>query len=203
MRQVAKVFGGNTVQFRACAIDGPGGAGKSTLAKTLAEHTGATVISMDHFLLPPEKHRLSAVARNYDLDRFNHEVIGALIVGAPINYVKSSILDGNDGPSEKVKVPLDKPVIIDGIYSLEIRFRQAYDFSIFVDADKETLLRRATAIEGSSGSWLDKWLVGEETYLLAQDPMSAATLILDGAKPLPSAAQILELVTIRKSQASS
>lgn len=185
------------MQFRVCAIDGPGGAGKSTLAGQMAKDLGATVIPMDHFLLPPEKHRLSVTAKNYDLDRLDHEVIGALIAGGPIKYripAESGELGG------WVNVPLDKPIIIEGIYSMELKFREVYDFSIYIDAYKQTLLRRATDLNGSTGSWLDKWLVGEETYLEALSPISAATLILDGAKPLPTTSQVLELVQLRLAQ---
>jgi hypothetical protein len=90
-------------------------------------------------------------------------------------------------------------VIIDGIYSFEVRYREAYDFSIFVHANRETLLHRGMN-QGGSGSWLDKWLVGEETYLEAQSPMSAATLILDGSLPTPKTTQVMEMLNIRLSQ---
>jgi uridine kinase len=185
------------LEFRACALDGPGGSGKSTLARQLAADLNASIIPMDDFLLPPEKYRVSVVAKNYDLDRFDIEVAKPLSFGAPISYTRTN----PDGYStEKIRVPTSRPVIVDGIYSMDVRFRSYYDFTIFMDADKETLLRRATQIQGSSGTWLDKWLVGEETYLEAQSPISAATLILDGTKPLPTTSQVLELVQLRLEQ---
>lgn len=188
------------MDFRACAIDGPGGSGKSTLARQLADFVGATIIPMDHFLLPAENHRISAIAKNYDLDRFDHEVVGAIIAGGPISY---KLPESSDSEPKWVRVPMDKPVIIDGIYSLELRFRETYDFSIFVDTDKETRLRRSTQITTGSGSWVDKWLIGEDTYLAAQSPLSAATLILDGAKPFPTPAQVIELVLLRLRQTAN
>lgn len=185
------------MQFRVCAIDGPGGAGKSTLARQMAKDLEATIIPMDHFLLPPEKHRLSVTAKNYDLDRLDQEVIGALIAGGPIKY---RLPLENGKPGSWVTVPLEKPIIIEGIYSLELKFRQVYDFSIYIDADKQTLLRRATDLKNGTGSWLDKWLVGEETYLEALSPISAATLILDGAKNFPTTSQVMEMVQLRLAQ---
>ena len=98
-----------------------------------------------------------------------------------------------------VKVPAGKPVIIDGIYSFEVRFREAYDYSIFVHANRETLLHRGMN-HSDSGSWLDKWLIGEETYLEAQSPMSATTLILDGSLPTPTTEQVMEMLSLRLSQ---
>ena len=181
------------MKWKAMAIDGPGGSGKSTLANQLAADLGAEVISMDAFLLPATNYRLSAIAKNYDLDRFGHEVIDPIMLGEPIKY---QVAQTGSGRMSTVKVSADKPVIIDGIYSLEVRFREAYDFSIFVQADRETLLHRGMS-QGGSGSWLDKWLVGEETYLEAQSPMSAATLILDGSLPTPTTAQVMEMLTFR------
>jgi uridine kinase len=170
------------MNWKAMAIDGPGGSGKSTLARQLAKDLGAEIISMDSFLLPATNYRLSAIAKNYDLDRFNQEVINPLMLGEPIKY---QVAQAELGKMATVKVPAGVPVIIEGIYSFEVRFREAYDFSIFVHANRETLLHRGMN-HSDSGSWLDKWLVGEETYLEAQSPMSAATLILDGSLPAPT-----------------
>jgi uridine kinase len=183
--------------WKAMAIDGPGGSGKSTLARQMAGDLGAEIISMDSFLLPPTNYRLSAIAKNYDLDRFNQEVVFSILAGEPITYEAADI---QSGTFKTVTVPAGKPVIVDGIYSFEVRFREAYDLSIFVHADRETLLHRGMGGNQGSGSWLDKWLIGEETYLDAQSPMSAATLILDGALPTPSTAQVMEMLSIRRAQ---
>jgi hypothetical protein len=182
------------MNWKAMAIDGPGGSGKSTLARQLAEDFGAEIISMDAFLLPETNYRLSAIAKNYDLDRFGFEVIDPLVLGEPIKYQVANL---ETGAMKTVKVPAGKPVIIDGIYSFEVRYREAYDFSIFVHANRETLLHRGMSPQGGQGSWLDKWLVGEETYLEAQSPISATTLILDGALPTPTTAQVMEMLSLR------
>ena len=185
------------MNWKAMAIDGPGGSGKSTLAKQLATDLGAEIISMDAFLLPATNYRLSAIAKNYDLDRFGQEVIDPILLGEPIKY---DVADLKTGKMTAVKVPAGRPVIIDGIYSFEVRFREAYDFSIFVHANRETLLHRGMSLHGGAGSWLDKWLVGEETYLEAQSPMSAASLILDGSLPTPTTAEVMEMLSLRLNQ---
>ena len=182
--------------WKAMAIDGPGGSGKSTLAKQLAADLGAEIISMDSFLLPATNYRLSAIAKNYDFDRFGREVIDPIMAGEPIKY---QVAQAEPGKMPTVKVPAGVPVIIEGIYSFEVRFREAYDFSIFVHTNRETLLHRGMNHSGS-GSWLDKWLVGEETYLEAQSPMAAANLILDGSLPTPTTAQVMEALRLRLSQ---
>ena len=185
------------MNWRACAIDGPGGSGKSTLARQMAKDLDAEIVSMDSFLLPEDKYRISVIAKNYDLDRFSEEVTYPLLAGEPVRY---RVADALNKRMNWVEIPIEKPIIVDGIYSLAVRFRDGYDFSLFVDADKETLLRRGVNKVSGAASWLDKWLEGEETYLEAQAPMTAATLILDGAAPVPSTQQIMELIQLRVDQ---
>jgi len=187
------------VHWKACAIDGPGGGGKSTLAAQLATDLGASVISMDSFLLPESKYRVSAIAKNYDLDRFYEEVTEPLLDGKDINYRVMDLATGTLG-AQRVNIPVGRPVIVEGVYSLELSFRDSYDFSIFVDAPKEALMARAFSLEIGAKSWLDKWLEGEETYFVAQHPKLEATLVLDGTKPFPATAEIMNYLGSKQAE---
>jgi hypothetical protein len=187
------------VHWKACAIDGPGGGGKSTLAAQLAADVGAAVISMDSFLLPESKYRVSAIAKNYDLDRFYEEVTEPLLDGRDINYRVMDLATGTLG-AQRIGIPAGSPVIVEGVYSMELSFRDAYNFTIFVDAPKEHLMTRAFSLEPGSRSWLDKWLEGEETYFVAQHPKLAATLVLDGTKPFPPTTEILKYLSSNRAQ---
>jgi len=189
------------MDWRVCALDGPGGSGKSTLALQMAIDLDAIVIPMESFHLPKPKHKISAIAKNVDLDRFLEEVIYPLEQGKNLSYRVMDLVSGEYRP-ERVLVPSHKKVIIEGTYSMELSFRQAYDFTIFVDCQKQELLKRAVALDGqdSSMTWLDKWLPGEETYLLAQGPLLAATLIVDGSTPFPTTSHLMELVQLRLEQ---
>jgi uridine kinase len=188
------------LHWKACAIDGPGGGGKSTLAAQLASDLDATVISMDSFLLPESKYRVSAIAKNYDLDRFYEEVSEPILDHKDINY---RVMDLTTGTlkSDRVNIPAEKKVIIEGVYSMELSFRDSYDFTIFVDAPKEALMARAFSLDSGAKSWLDKWLEGEETYFVAQHPKLAAMLVLDGTQAFPPSNQILEALQAQRSQA--
>jgi uridine kinase len=187
------------LNWNALAIDGPGGAGKSALATQLANDLGATIIPMDAFLLPERKHRISAIAKNYDLDRFFEEVTENLIAKNDIRY-RVMDLTSEEFKPEKVTIPAGQKVIVEGVYSLELSFRDSYDLSIFVDAPKKFLMERAFSFEAAGSSWLDKWLPGEETYLAAQDPKLGAMLVLDGTQPLPPTSQIMETLTLKRTQ---
>jgi MoxR-like ATPase len=194
------LFGEFHVHWKACAIDGPGGGGKSTLAAQLASDLSASVISMDAFLLPEGKYRVSAIAKNYDLDRFYQEVTEPLLDERDINYRVMDLATGTLG-TQRVNIPAANRVIIEGVYSMELSFRDSFNFTIFVDAPKEHLMTRAFSLEAGSRSWLDKWLEGEETYFVAQHPKLAATLVLDGTKPFPLTAEIMQQVELTRSQA--
>jgi uridine kinase len=187
------------VHWKACAIDGPGGGGKSTLAAQLAADLDTSVISMDAFLLPESKHRVSAIAKNYDLDRFYEEVTEPILDHRDINY---RVMDQATGTlsAQKVNIPAGHKVIIEGVYSLELSFRDSYDFTIFVDAPKDALMARAFSLEIGAKSWLDKWLEGEETYFVAQHPKLAATLVLDGPKPFPATAEIMNYLSAKRAE---
>ena len=185
------------MQWQVCALDGPGGSGKSSLALQLAKDLDASVIPMESFHLPKPKHRISAIAKNVDLDRFFEEVIYPIQQGVDISYREMDVVSGEYKPG-RVLVPSYRKVIIDGTYSMDLAFRHAYDFTVFVDCHKEELLKRAVSLDGrdSSVTWLDKWLPSEETYFLAQGPLLAANLIVDGSKPFLKTSQILELVEL-------
>ena len=187
------------MHWKACAIDGPGGGGKSTLAAQLAADLDATVISMDSFVLPESKYRVSAIAKNYDLDRFYEEVTEPLLDHRDINYRIMDQATGNLS-AQKVHVPAGQKVIVEGVYSLELSFRDSYDFTIFVEAPKDALMARAFSLEIGGKSWLDKWLEGEETYFVAQHPKLAATLVLDGTKPFPATAELVNHVSAKRAE---
>jgi uridine kinase len=187
------------VHWKACAIDGPGGGGKSTLAAQLASDLGATVISMDSFLLPESKHRVSAIAKNYDLDRFYEEVTEPLLDHRDISYRSMDLATGTLG-TQRTLIPASSLVVVEGVYSMELSFRDSYNFTVFVDAPKEYLMSRAFNLETGARSWLDKWLEGEETYFVAQHPKLAAALVLDGTKPFPATAQIMEYLSSKRAE---
>lgn len=181
------------MQWRSCAIDGPGGSGKSTLARSLAIQYSAKIISMDSFLLPPSRQRASAIARNYDLFRLYAEVIEPLAFHQPISYRVMDVATGQFEPQRRV-IGAHERVILDGIYSHELAFRDAFDYTIYVGIPHEERMRRAVRLVGdlNGPTWLDKWLPGEDTYLASQTPMSSADLVLDDSKPFPSPNSIMD-----------
>ena len=181
------------MSWQLCAIDGPGGSGKSSLARKISEHyPNIKVVSMDSFFLPEKNHRVAVIAKNYDLTRLEHEVLAPARLGDPISY-RSFDRETGTISANKIQIPAGVPIVVEGIYSLEVKLREYYDFSIFVDADRETLIRRAvSAVSIEVPTWVEKWLPAEEIYLESQAPKEFASIQLDGTLEFPRVSQIFQ-----------
>lgn len=115
------------------AIEGMAGAGKSTLAKLLAQLTGGEVIHMDDFFLPPEKRtaeRLAEAGGNVDYERFSAEVIPGLSVGTHFSYgifdcTKMAITAYRNIPKSPVR-------IVEGSYAMHPQFGRYADVAVFL-----------------------------------------------------------------------
>jgi uridine kinase len=186
---------GVRVDWLVLAIDGRGGAGKTSLAGSLAVHLNAKVISLDSFLLPKSKERNSAIAKNYDLDRFYLEVVDRVSRGVDIQFHPFDKAKGILS-RQPIGVKAGKNLIIEGTYSMELNFRAVYKHKIFLDFQEEARLRRSL-LAPSSAEWLDKWTIGEDVYFETQDPKSAADLVLDASRPFPSPAQIMSQLDMK------
>jgi uridine kinase len=194
------INGEKKLTWQLCAIDGPGGSGKSSLAQKIAAHfPQVKTVSMDSFYLPEKNYRLAVIAKNYDLERLEHEVLIPAKLGDPIAYQKHDWEKGELSPT-KTLIPAGVPIVVEGIYCLEMKLREYYDFSFFVDADKETLLRRAVSpVSSEVPTWVEKWLPAEDVYLQTQAPEEFATLRLDGAVDFPSISELFQKLDRRVS----
>ena len=149
------------------AIDGPCASGKTTLAKLIAEKTGAQVIHMDDFFLPAEMRtfeRLSQAGGNVHYERFNSQVTKGIASGKEFVYGVYSCIRGTTTPSSPV-FP-DKPIVIEGSYALHPEITLPYNLKIFVEADYETRLARI--LHRNSADALEifksKWIPLEDKY---------------------------------------
>lgn len=152
------------------AIDGCCASGKTTLAETLSERTGAQVIHMDDFFLPPAMRtaqRLSQPGGNVHYERFIDEVIGGIRSGKPFEYriFKCSVGDfcGKSG------IDPHNPIIIEGAYALHPEIPHIYDMRIFLTVSPETQLRRIRERNGEQALKIfeEKWIPLENRYFSA------------------------------------
>ena len=166
------------------AIDGRCGAGKSTLARRLAQDLGGRVICADDFFLRPEQRtpeRLTEPGGNLDRERMKSEVIDQLGAGT-LRYTPfdCGVMDFG----APVELPPSRLTIVEGAYSLHPYFGQYYDLAVFVTADLETRLSRIAARPGHNNvkMFRQRWIPMEEQYLSAFEVEQRSDLIIDTAK---------------------
>lgn len=166
-------------------IDGGSGAGKSTFACLLQkELLNSVIIHIDDFYkgLPHKAfdHKVHEVSPNFDWERLEQEVFEPLRNGKPVEYQvynwHTNLIDS------KKSIPTHAPIIIEGIEVTQNRFKNEYDFKIWVECNLSVRLERGVERDGETmrGIWENDWLPFDEVYSSTQDPKSRANLVIDG-----------------------
>lgn len=167
---------------RLIAIDGPRGAGKSTLARELAgQWPGAVVIGMEDFCRPSRERPSSPVpASAYDCERLVKEVIEPLKAGDAARYQRYD--REKDDLVESGKVPAGAVVLVDGLYSTSEALQDRFDYKIWVDCPYDIRVARATKRNGQEKRPLGTrdGTSAEDRYIAEQRPIARADVVLDG-----------------------
>jgi uridine kinase len=163
---------------RLVAIDGPGGAGKSTLAQQLSEAAGgAPVVHTDDF-----------AAADNPIDwwpRLLRQVIEPLVRGEPARYQRY------DWASEELaewRIVEPAPiVIVEGVSAGRIEWAAHLSFVIWIETPREERLRRGIERDGAdaAGFW-ERWMSEEDTHYKKDPTRARADLVLDGTRSIPA-----------------
>jgi uridine kinase len=166
------------------AIDGPGGAGKSTLAQRLSSDVGATVVAVDDFYrvmdesvrfnLDPEQ----SYKQNYDWPRLRDQVLIPLRHNQPARYERYDWPTGTLGNIAELQP--SGAVIIEGVCSFRPELRAFYDYSIYVDAPPELCRERLARRGHNNDHWFDKWAATENWYVTHHNPLLAVDVVVSG-----------------------
>jgi uridine kinase len=165
-------------------IDGPGASGKSTLAGLLAEQlSGAAVVHVDDFHLPSAMGgtRAGEVGALFDLPRLACQVVVPAAGGSALRYQRYDW--DRDVLAEWTEVPADAAVIVEGVYCLERRLRDACTYTVFCRCDPVVRLRRGLDRDGerARSMWVDEWMPAEDEYLVREHPDEFANLVVDSS----------------------
>lgn len=152
------------------AIDGRAASGKTTLAESLSEALGASIIHVDDFFLPPEmrtQERLSEAGGNVHYERFKREVVDKLQSSDDIVYKRFDCTSMSFG--ESIRISRTPVIIIEGSYAHHPYFGDYADLKIFKSVNAVEQMERIMLRNGCLQGQLfkDKWIPMEEKYFSA------------------------------------
>jgi uridine kinase len=162
---------------RLVAVDGPGGAGKSTFADRLAAALhGAPVVHTDDF---------AGWDNEFDwYPRLLSQVIKRLSLGEPGHYqrydwVRRELAEWHD-------VAVSPVVILEGVGAARREFAPFLSFAAWIQTPAPLRLARGLQRDGADmlGFW-HQWIAGENEHFAADDTASRIDLVVDGNPLLP------------------
>jgi uridine kinase len=170
--------------FTRIAVDGCGGAGKSTFARKLARWAGdAQIVAMDDFYKPASRREksldVSLVGSLFDWQRLEREVLRPRSSGVAGRYQRY------DWASDKLAEWHDLAptglVIVEGVYTARLELAAYYSFIFWVEAPREERLRRGIARNGqaSHDRWQNEWMPAEDEYVRTHLPQQRADVVVD------------------------
>ena len=154
-------------------IDGPGGAGKSTLATHVAADVeGAVVVEVDDFSGPQ--------VAEWDWPRFEHQVVAPLLAGRPARYQVWN-WDADAG-AEWREVAVGSVVLVEGVSATRSELVVPWDVTVWVETPREVRLARARERDGPEIMirWHEHWIPSEEAYIAREHPQDRVDLIVPG-----------------------
>lgn len=163
------------------AIDGFGGAGKSTFATMLKDYLGsAYIVEIDDFFL---KDVISdAHKSNFDRARLKKQVLIPLREGRVASYQKLE-WDFNK-LSEFYDIPAVEYVIIEGVSSFHPDIEGYIDYKIWIDTPADTakkrMIDRDRALGNEHGDLWEHWTKSFQEYKDLYKPETRADSIISG-----------------------
>lgn len=154
------------------AIDGCAAAGKTTLAAALSKRFSAPVVHMDDFFLRPEQRtpeRYAEPGGNVDYERFAVEVLPHAASHDAFSYFRFDCKKMASG--ERVDIPKNDVLIVEGSYSCHVNFIYLYDIKIFLKTSKDEQQRRIIERNGADRlpDFTQKWIPLEQKYFDKQN----------------------------------
>jgi uridine kinase len=157
---------------RLVAIDGPGGAGKSTFAARLAEAAGgAPVIPTDDFASWDDP-------LNW-WPRMSSQVVQPLARGEAARYQRYDWPTGE--LAEWITVEPAPIVIIEGVSSGRAEWSEHLAFLVWIETPEATRLARGLERDGDEalGEW-QSWMATEDAHYRRDPTRERADLVIDG-----------------------
>ena len=158
------------------AVDGPGGAGKSSFAARLAEELGgAQLLRTDDFA--------SWEVPTDWWPRLLKEVLEPLSRNESARYRCTDW--GNPDHQEWAEVTPAEFVILEGVTASRAAFRPFLSYSVWIETPRDLRLSRGLERDGEEArvQW-EEWIAKEEDYVRREKPQERADLVLPGDQNL-------------------
>ena len=163
------------VETRIIAIDGPGGAGKTTLAAWLAKELRATaVIHTDDF-----------ASWDNPLNWWPgliEQALEPLAAGVVARY-EPTAWAGEERPP--IVIEPGGTVLLEGVSAARAAFRPYLAFTVWVETDRAVRLQRGIDRDGedSRAQW-ERWMDDEDDYVARERPVEHVDVVLPGDQDL-------------------
>jgi uridine kinase len=163
------------VAVKVVAVDGPGGAGKTTLARHLAEALGGVpVVHTDDFASPDEP-----------LDwwpRLVAEALEPLAKNRPARFARTDW--ERSGVERTIVVEPAEFVVLEGVSASREAFRPFLTYAIWVETPRDLRLRRGLERDGEDAraEW-ERWMAEEDDYVARERPHERADRVVVGDEP--------------------
>lgn len=159
---------------RLVAIDGRGGAGKSSLAGWLASQVDGTVIHVDDFGRP------GAPYDDWDWHRLRTQVLEPLRADRDCRYQRYDW--AADGLGEWVDLRASGIVIVEGVTVLREALGDLWDLKVWVETPYDLRLERGVERDGETEreTWVTWWMPQEDIYIERESPMGRADIVISG-----------------------
>jgi hypothetical protein len=152
------------------AIDGPSGAGKTTLAAEVAAALAAPTVHMDD--LYPGWDGLRAAT-----ERLESWVVQPLRSGHPARYRRWDWAAGSY--AEWVQLPPSEVIVVEGCGSGALPAGRALSALVWVEAEESVRKARGLARDPGYAPFWDRWAAQERVLYAADGTRARADLVLD------------------------
>jgi len=165
------------------AVEGFGGASKSTVAQQLKKALGNTyVIGIDDFIVKERLLETSADEVLFDRKRLEQQILMQVHNGQPTTYQRLEWVDNK--LSEPIEVPTTDYLIIEGISTTHPDIEEYFDYKVWVNTPIEVAKQRGRLRDAGNENevhW-DLWAKNDLAYQAKYHPELKADFVIDNGK---------------------